>query len=308
MATRQNKGQVFDIHANTKYKWTQDKSNDSVPFIKLIEYKNETDTKVQEMLYLKKANDIYGNQKDLDKEVNAGSFDDVYKNLYRVTPTGNSFKLPYIKSEGYTLDTRYSQIDPKASTFGNGIQQLWNNINNFQYKLGDEWDSVQGLLEDENTILSETRARRQGTQLAKQSVKAYSGSNFGEYSTVFNLLNEDDEKAEAHLNFIQTILKNNTPAFISVMAIKVPYVYSIDISGLYKIPLGFISKFSARPKGNVILKDGAYVPDAWEISMNFNSLIPISKQLLEKGFDKETTASEDIQNAFVTTSNYQGGS
>lgn len=297
----------YDIRANTTYKWTQDKNIDSVPFIKLIEYKNETDAQVQEMLYLKKANDIYGNQDNLGVAVNAGSFDDVYKNLYRVTPTGNSFMLPYIKSEGYTLDTRYSQIDPKASTFGGGIQQLWNNINNFQYTLGDALDSVQGLIKDEETILSETRARRKGTQLAKQSVKAYSGSNFGEYSTVFNLLNEDDAKAKAHLAFIQTILKNNTPAFVSIMAIKVPYVYSIDISGLYKIPLGFISKFAARPKGNVILKGGAYVPDAWEISMNFNSLIPISRQILEKGFDTKTTASQDIAKTFVTTPNYQGG-
>lgn len=292
----------YDIHKNNEYKWTQETDSDvlaSVPYIKLTEYENLTDTLVQQMIYQKKAYDIFGNQKNLNKAISTGSFTDVYKNLYQIKPTGTSFKLPYIKQEGYTLDTRYSQIDPKSNTIGASIQELWNNIHNFQYLIGDEWNTIKSLTtNDTETILERySRIRRQGVQLAKQSIKGYSGSNFGEYSTTFNLLNETDDLAKSHLTFIQELMKKNTPAFISIMAIKVPYVYAIDISGLYRIPLGFISKFSARPKGNVILKGGAYVPDAWEVSMSFNSLIPISKQMLEMGFNNAKGAADAAKSA-----------
>ena len=290
---------VYDIYGNEQYKWTQDKANSCVPYIKLFEYTNVTDSLVQEMLYLKKAHNIYGNQSQYDEGLAAGSFKDVYKNLYQVIPTDNIFKLPYIKQEGYTLDTRYSQIDPKASTLGSKVQQIWNNITNtFNYELGDQGDGLFAINNTETEILNKTRSRRQGTQLAKQSVKAYSGSNFGEYSTTFNLLNETKDLQDHHQNFIQTMLRNNTPAFATIMAIKVPVVYAIEISGLYKIPLGFISKFSARPKGNVIVKSGKYIPDAWEISMSFNSLLPISQQILNIGFNGVAQVTNDIKGIF----------
>ena len=281
---------VMDIYANNKYKWTQGSTED-VPYIQLVEYKNETDSVIQKMIYLRSARDVYTNINSNIQSI-GGSFGQVYKNLYKVKPTCYIFKLPYLNKEGYTLDTSYAQIDPTdASTLGEKFQKVVQNVNSLQYELGDQIDTMQAFIngvgagsgeEEQIRIASAERQRRKGTQLAKQAVKGYSATQFGQYSTTFSLLNEDDTKIKNHRDFIDHMLVANVPDFINITALRVPVLYSIEISGLYNIPLGFISNFTARPKGNVRYHSKmGYVPDAWEIHMKFNSLFPISKQILE---------------------------
>ncbi len=296
--------QLYDIYANKDFKWKVSNEipndNTAIPYITLFEYDNKTDNVAQEMIYLRKRFDAAQNLKE-DKDMDLKVLQDIYSNLYKIEPTNTIYRLPYTNLEGYTLDTSYRQIEPRSSTIGGDIQSFVDNIWNAQYNLGNQWDSMKGLWDQKSAV----RDRRRGAQIAKQTVKTYDQSQFGNYTTTFNLINKSPELAQNHYKFIRQMLKANVPSFANVMFVKVPVLYQINIPGLHHIPLGFISYFTAKPQGAAYLKnDGGerYAPAIWEINMTFNAIFPISKQLLE--LDSDTAANDFLNSTTVNESKY----
>lgn len=285
--------EAFDVYGSDRYCWKVSKdalpAGTKIPYVTLFEYENLTDSVVQEMIYLKKQRDTQTNLLDNNNNSSLSTKEtlaDIYKGLYEVVPTNKVYRLPYMNLEGYSLSTTYNQIDTNAKNWGEKIQQIVNNVNNFGYELRDQFDSFDQLIsngkDNIQELLSKGRDRRRGAQLAKQAIKAYGSSNYGQYTTTFKLINKDDIVTANHDTFIKEILKANVPVFANISALKVPYLYQIDIPGLYFMPLGFISSFTARPIGtSFVEQDKTYFAAGWEIKMNFNSLFPISRQLID---------------------------
>ena len=242
--------QVCDVYGSNAFKWRVSKENpeDTIPYVTLYEYINLTDRIAQEVIYLQKASDYAKNLENGEGVIPAGSIDDVYKGLYDVKPVNKAYRLPYVKLEGYTLQTQYDQIDVKPDTWGGKLQQLTNNFLNYGKYLGDNWDSVQSIWNSWFGENAAKRDRRRGSQIAKQAIKAYGSTNFGKYSTKFSLFNDSADLAKNHNTFIKEMLLANVPEYANIMAQKVPHLFQINIPGVYHIPLGFISNFTARKR------------------------------------------------------------
>ena len=294
----------LDIYSNKNFKWTQ--ANDQtiedagVPRVVLTEFENKTDVLMQNILLL--ATNV------ADTSINtaqngATTFNDIYKGFYKIVPTGRTITLPYIGKYPFHLETTYKMIDPNNSEYSQSIGPQWEALtSSFKNALSRGWrDMINGLgaAVKNSDILRQVRPRdlaqngyRTGTVTSKQAPKAYESSNFGQFSTTFNLINETPEFSKNHYYFIRRMLDALVPSYIDPMRIQVPYIYSIQIKNLLSLPLGFIASFDAKPMGSAKQVDGIYTPEAWQISMSFNSLFPISYQLLQE-LDNPTFNSVD---------------
>lgn len=293
----------FDIYENKQYKWTQATDEDikeaGVPFVELTEYENHTDLIFQNILFLRRS---YVNG---GTGANMTSFSDLYKGTYQIFPTGNSYKFPYLGKQPMHMETQYKQIDIeddgknwglqieklKASTkqwFSAGARTEWDTLG-AALNPSSTWDSWRGdnPVKDGNSSwlyhynnMTEKAPFRVGASLSKQSPKVYESSNTGQFSTTFNLINETDDLIKSHYKFIIRMMMSLAPSYPDPMRVHVPYVYSVSIPSLTQLPLAFISSFDAAPIGAAKMVGKIYTPEGWKITIAFNSLFPVSKQLL----------------------------
>lgn len=309
LTTNINKSQLgvgdscIDVYQDyTWYYDTDEKNKDRIPYVELIEYKNNTDLVLQKLLYLRRG------RLDADQIRESiqsyPSFEQIYKNLYQIEPTGVNIRLPYFGRHPFTIQTTYSEIDPtKSDNIGDDIMKTLTNLNNAQLHLGDSWDTIRQVIERTETFEStmedyqrrlnfgeeansdrEKRFRRRaGVTKSANSIKTWQSANTGQYETSFVLYNKKQEDIQRNYIFIMQMMKKLAPSYLNTMMVNVPYLYTIIIPSVLTIPLGFIGNFSATPKGvSYISKDGVIVPDAWEVAFTFNSLFPISKQMLDE--------------------------
>lgn len=310
LANTNNKSHVdIDVYQNQSFKWTQMKSSDlakaGIPYVKMTEYENKTDILLQTIAYLKRNRYTANSQTTIAQVAGrATTFNELYKGLYNVIPTGRTIQVPYLGKSPIHLETTYRQIDPNNNEYSNtlgkqisemmgGIQNLWNK------GLSDQWDSIKRELNEGRDVRSvAVDTKRAGTTVAKQAPKGYESSNYGEFSTTFNLINENLKLANNHYWFIRTLLNSQVPSYLDPMRLQVPYVYEISIPSLLHIPLGFISSFDAKPLGSAKMTDAGgksrYTPEAWQITMSFNNLFPISYQMLQL-LDSDNTAAEGFK-------------
>ena len=290
-----------DIYGSDEYLWyTSSTSEDrkKIPYVILQEFENKTDLLMQKLLYILKA--AYS-AKEIQKDT---TFTDVYKNLYQAIPTGRNFRFPYFGKHPFSLTTSYSQIDTKNTEgLGESVAELRTNVLNSNKALGDFWDRFKGGFKAEETIEKQLAAardgmkntgingyeRRYGVTEGAQSIKSWTSAETGQYETTFTLVNKTPALVRSHYEFIRAFMKALAPSFPNTMMVKVPYLYEIYIPSVLHIPLGFIGNFSATPQGSSFISqpnaanntNGLVIPEAWEIKMTFNSLFPVSTQLLD---------------------------
>ena len=293
-----SRSSVFDVYGSDRYNWHPGKGQFSqdqkslIPYVILQEFDNQTDIKLQSMLYLKRA-EMVG-----EDDVSAyKSFANVYRNIYATIPTGRIFRFPYFGEYPFSLKTTYSQLDAKSqiSSMLEQGQELGQFFKNFGKKAQDFMTDTAILFESEEGVEANIRGqlvgkgpqtshfrRRAGTTNGAQTIKTWTSAETGQYETKFTLINDTGDRLKAHYELIRTMLKALAPSFPNTMAVKVPFLYEIYIPSTLHLPLGFIGDFSATPKGySYMTKSHFIVPEAWEIKLTFNSLFPISTQLLD---------------------------
>ena len=285
----------LDVYSNKKFKWTQADSEtiakSGVPRVVLTEFENKTDVLIQNILLLST------NVANISKSTSTGAttFNDIYDGFYKAVPTGRTITLPYIGKHPFHLETTYKMIAPNNSeyskTLGAQFETLTSSLENaLDRGWRDMTASLAAATQNNTSLRRKTPAAlgaengyRTGTVTSKQAPKSYESSNFGQFSTTFNLINETPELAKNHYWFIRAMLDALVPSYIDPMRIQVPYIYGIQIKDLLSLPLGFIATFDAKPMGSAKqINSGVYTPEAWQISMSFNSLFPISYQLLQE--------------------------
>lgn len=284
----------FDIYENKKYKWTQATTEDikeaGVPFVQMTEYENHTDLLFQNIMFQRRS--------VVNPAAGAGmtSFSDLYKGTYQIYPAGNTYKFPYLGKQPMHMETGYKQIDidSDVDSWGHSIEQLkanWKQYITTDYKNytdqllkaiapGSFFDKMDTNFVSAYNDFTNGAPWRIGSSAAKQSPKVYESSNTGQFSTTFNLINETDAFTQEHYKFIIRMMMSLAPSYPDPMRVHVPYVYSVSIPSLTELPLAFISSFDAAPIGSAKMMGSIYVPEGWKISIAFNSLFPVSKQLL----------------------------
>lgn len=281
----------FDIWSNKSYRWytgTDDEDRKAVPYVELIEYDNRTDITLQRQIYLSDSAVGVGSRQRFK------SFKDVFGNFYQVVPTGRTIKLPYMGRNPFSIKTTYATIDVKKD--GN-VAEWTNKVTNWFYTAPHKFSNWLGRttrafnpLSYEAQAKANARHPEMAAYDAKQragispgvspSIKKWVGAEYGQYETTFHLINDTDEHIKNHYIFIRTMMWALAPSYPNIIEVQVPYLYEIRIPSQLHIPLGFISPFSATPKGTSTMYGELVVPEAWEIKMTFNSLFPVSKQLL----------------------------
>lgn len=283
----------FDIYANKSFRWytgTDDDDRKAIPYVELIEYDNRTDITLQRQIYLSDSAVGMGSRQAYK------SFKDVFGNFYQVVPTGRSLKLPYLGKSPFSMKTTYATIDVKKD----GNISEWNNkVTNWFYtaphKLSNWFSRTARSLNPFVSYESEAKANARHPEMAsydsKQragispglspSIKKWHHAETSQYETSFHLINDTDEHIKNHYIFIRSMMWALAPSYPNIIEVQVPFLYEIRIPSQLHIPLGFISPFSATPKGTSTMIGGIVVPEAWEIKMTFNSLFPPSRQLLD---------------------------
>ena len=309
----------YDIYSNSRYKWTQATTDEikeaGVPFVTMKEYENQTDLIFQNLMFLRKS------RINTAKGIVNSSFSDLYKGTYQIMPTGNEYTLPYLGKQPMHMETAYKQIDIDAdsNSWGLTIEQIRKKAGNWRPEIKSDYEAILKALnlnqsgsDMSNNFRGEwqritTEGGRNfaiGASLSQQSPKVYDSSNTGQFSTTFTLINEGDDGssvlANNHYKFIMRMMLSLAPSYPDPMRVHVPYVYDVNIPSLTHLPLAFISSFDAAPVGSAKMVGGLYVPEGWKITIAFNSLFPISRQLISTMAGED--AAETTKKAFALES------
>lgn len=284
----------FDIWSNKNYKWftgSDDNERQKIPYVILVEFENRTDVVLQRQLY------VHMSTLARAERTNSPNFKDLYGGLYLVVPTGRSFRVPYLGKTPFAINTAYSMIDTKSTEgLGDSVlkarSQVYDSIqqaiNGFSNLVTATTKSQEGLrkkiMEMANNPSQGTEGfqRRFGITEGAQSIKKWTSAEGSQFTTKFVLVNDTPQHISNNYFFVRDFLRALSPAFPNTMEVRVPYLYEIYIPSQLHIPLGFIGKFTATPKGVMYMaSEKMVIPEAWEIEMAFNSLFPLSKQLLD---------------------------
>lgn len=104
--------------------------------------------------------------------------------------------------------------------------------------------------------------------------------------TLFNTVKKGEWKK--NFNFIYLFCLRNKLLKLDSLSFEPPYLYDIFIPGAKRLPLSYVGSYTVTPKG--IIRNLAHtigekeilapVPEAWEVSIEFVSLIPQSANLM----------------------------
>ena len=123
-------------------------------------------------------------------------------------------------------------------------------------------------------------------------------------TTSFTLYNTTKENAWIdNYRFLYLFYFRNLCYRTGVFTYKSPLMYDITIPGVKRLPFCCVSSINVRPVGNIrVLKsneiiDGTTfivnVPEAWEVTIQFSSLIGTSANLMLPGIINNVTITEN---------------
>lgn len=107
--------------------------------------------------------------------------------------------------------------------------------------------------------------------------------------TLFNTVKKGEWRKNYAFLFLfalrNKLLKLDSLSFVP------PYLYDIILPGVKRLPLAFVNNYAVKPRGVIrnlnfkesfLGKRGLYipVPEAWEVSIEFESLLPQSANLM----------------------------
>lgn len=208
-----------------------------------------------------------------------------YKYLYITNPTGKKFVFPLVT---------------KDSSFGQ-IKNTWQAAKSLPGALGDMLDSGANMLKTGAVLINLTKnftAVREGEKprdegnIVDEVPKTYAYPKDGESLTVnFTLYNTSKLNAwKDNYRFLLLFVLRNLPMRIDAFSFLPPMLYEVIQPGIKTLPICTAETIKINPLGMTrVLKcpnfiDNAKelsvnVPEAWDVSITFKSLIPTSANM-----------------------------
>ena len=219
-----------------------------------------------------------------------------YKYLYATKPTKKIFVFPLLND--ITLNATNSWTDKEDNIGQAAITSLLT-----KYVGGGPGNLAKIITANVNELSnimrttikpSDSANRMSRLELAKYYQFPTDGEKVDVTFTLFNTVRKGDWKK--NFTFIFLFALRNKLLKLDALSFEPPYLYDIFIPGTKHLPLAFVSSFTAAPKG--IMRNLPYeftggdtsglgkittlvpVPEAWEITIQFESLLVQSANLM----------------------------
>lgn len=218
-----------------------------------------------------------------------------YKYLYATKPTKKIFVFPLLND--ITLNATNSWTDKEDNIGQAAITSLLT-----KYAGGGPGNLANIITANVNELSNIMRTvgpgdnanRMSRLELAKYYQFPTDGEKVDVTFTLFNTVRKGDWKK--NFTFIFLFALRNKLLKLDALSFEPPYLYDIFIPGTKHLPLAFVSSFTAAPKG--IIRNLPYkftggkidglgeittlvpVPEAWEITIQFESLLVQSANLM----------------------------
>lgn len=188
-----------------------------------------------------------------------------YAGLYRLKPTGNTFKFPYMESNVYDRTNSW------GPSYGGDEDNILANMGAAFTKGINKYSSAGGF-----GVLKEPGIFVERTMFYQASDAAPSPLNF-----TFPLLNTQSEGGiSKNMELIKLLAKNTSPSRESKSVLHPPKLYEARVPGIKYIEYGFISPYTVSMLGTRRMVGGKIVPEAFQISISVQSLTDESGNFL----------------------------
>lgn len=238
------------------------------------------------------------------RELYNKNVDSPYSGLYDLDDTGWQFVLPYFTNENHSI--RNSWGDPKESGLLGGLIDTGLNT------IGGVASDLNSVMSALGTITGSEAPQRVGTYIERAKQYKFEG-NGPTYSVQFDLFNTvelEDVVNNWQLCFL--LIYNTLPNRRSKTTFDPPPLYEIEIPGVRKSPATFINSLKVEFLGNTRIMDldltgvlgsnntGAskfrtIIPDAYSITINFEDVLPESKNFMNAMIDPNVNVSVEFE-------------
>lgn len=266
-------------------------------------------------------------KKDGNTESWSGQIADLYKKVAEGMPDlikennlNNSFFLPYQylyitkatgKSYVFPLANNYATFTNFKNTWGNGsaLPGPLNSLISGAQDMLDGYMKGLNLIDNTKNFLS---GNGDDVNYIREMAKSYSYPQDGDgVVTNFTLYNTTKIDAwKQNYKFLFLFVLRNLPLRISVASFVPPVLYDVLIPGVKHLPVCAVEAINIAPRGLMrtlsidnFMGEGKLivnVPEAWEVTISFRSLISRSANLTLSGINSAlnitTSSSSDKQN------------
>lgn len=210
-----------------------------------------------------------------------------YKYLYITKNTGKMFVFP--------LTTNDSTFSPIKNSWAKG-----KGLPAFLQKTIDKWASVTGIVSGASNLINDANAIIEGKggdtgnieELAKSYAYPQNGDKLNVQFVLYNTTKVDAWKL--NYKFLYLFILRNLPLRIDSMSFVPPLLYDVTIPGVKRMPVCGVEGIKVQPRGlmrtltcdNFLKGSGKLVvnvPEAWDITITFSSLIAPSANMMLSG-------------------------
>lgn len=210
-----------------------------------------------------------------------------YKSMYSYGPVEATYVFPYLSDHSFELKNSFGD---KAQTGGSLLENLFErrmamgggvNAGGLSANLSNLKDLVSGL--DSSETPSE------GIYIERPKFFQYDASadSVSISFTLYNTISVD--KWQAHKKFLEQFILKNLPWKETMFKYKTPALYEVLVPREKYFPVAYVSSFSVKNRGTSrrLSFEGkpTLVPEAWDVTITFTSLLLKSANLYQAGLD-----------------------
>lgn len=294
-----NGSQVIDVVSDMAWTLTptsvREQYNNRVPAMELIEYQQSTGQLIASLLYfLRVAERLFITDNANTGVINADTDpSEVYKMKYFGEPTGFKYRLPYF-NPAHTK--RNNTFGGDESPF-DGFQNLLSTAASIPKAMIGSNDKLYSNFHRAGLVSSSISLAKGVTEsmipgkIKFEFPQAWDSTSPETYSTTFDLFNTGDyDQLIQNRRLCHLLSYQNSPSRRNFAIMDPPVIYSLHIPGVVNLPVCYVNDLTITNLGNtrMMYVDGieAVIPEAYRISLNFQSLLLPTKNIMlavEKG-------------------------
>lgn len=220
--------------------------------------------------------------------------------LYSVKETNKAYVFPFVNSTAaaYDFKSSWDKNPDESSLFRNALFKAVTKFSEMSTNFSNDALKLSEFLLDVGEGNSNNTKGLIDTQV--ETAKFYKFDVEGESVTVtFPLYNTFKRGLwKQHYQFIFNFALRNLPFRLDNMSYKVPVLYDVVIPGYKHLPIAYVRSFKAEPQGIIhVMKTSnsfisqyvdnlgeqeiaVYVPEAWNVTIEFTSLVSKSGNTL----------------------------
>lgn len=210
-----------------------------------------------------------------------------YKYLYITKNTGKMFVFPLANND--------STFSPVKNSWAKG-----KGLPSFLQKGIDQWSSVTAIVSGASNLINDANAIIEGKggdtgnieELAKSYAYPQNGDKLNVQFVLYNTTKVDAWKL--NYKFLYLFILRNLPLRIDSMSFVPPLLYDVTIPGVKRMPVCGVEGIKVQPRGlmrtltcdNFLKGSGKLVvnvPEAWDVTITFGSLIAPSANMMLSG-------------------------